>query len=318
MKTITASRASLIIYNFIESNKHLFQNKIVLLPGNVCPVLPATLLKSGVAFDFIDINLDTLCHDHQPLLNYIRKVPVSCIFYIRSFGYIENTLELFREIRKIDKNLIIVDDRCACIPETKVPDEMADMYLYSTGYAKFVEFGKGGFAFLRESFNYQSPELPFSDEAHQKLVEQMNESIKNNNLFVYKDTNWLGHTDEIDTKEVYLQKIEEQKFKVMRHKNSLNKIYASMLPRHIQLPAHFQQWRFSLLVNNKQEILTDIFKHGLFASSHYSAVSHLFSAKHSFKAENIHARIINLFNDFRYTPEMAKQCAQIITSKTTR
>ena len=60
MMTILAPRASAILYDVLRSQAG---RPTFLLPANICPIVPITFLKAGVAFEFVDIAPDTLNMD---------------------------------------------------------------------------------------------------------------------------------------------------------------------------------------------------------------------------------------------------------------
>jgi len=175
---------------------------------------------------------------------------------------------------------------CACIPEFeyRIDKSYADMALFSTGYSKYIDIGYGGYGFLKDS--------------------------KFNNIFQDKG------------KEItflkYKNVILETMPKIRKHKQELNDIYKNNLPKELFLGERFDNWRFSLLVDNKNEILRQIFKiDGLFASSHYPQVDFNYSKNPIIDSntKKIHNKILNLFNDFRFTKEMAFEVVNIIKDK---
>ena len=96
-------------------------------------------------------------------------------------------------------------------------------------------------------------------------------------------------------------------------KTKINKIYSDFLPKEIQFESKFNDWRFNIFVDNKDIIIKKLFENKLFGSSHYSSVSHLFGGNSSINAKTIHAKIINLFNDYRFNEEMALKASNIVT-----
>ena len=102
-----------------------------------------------------------------------------------------------------------------------------------------------------------------------------------------------------------------------KHKAKLNAIYHEGIPFDLHLGKAFENWRFSILIDNKDELLEEIFKEeGLFASSHYAPIDRRFignPAKGS-RTYIISSRIINLFNDYRFTEEKAIRTAELITN----
>ncbi len=76
----------------------------------------------------------------------------------------------------------------------------------------------------------------------------------------------------------------------------------------------FSNWRFSILVSNKQKLLDEIFKQGLFASSHYGPIDYMYNKNcvENSNAGRIHDKLVNLFNDFRFDQAKACQIVDII------
>ncbi|WP_252981537.1 hypothetical protein [Aliarcobacter butzleri] len=165
--------------------------------------------------------------------------------------------------------------------DINIEESVADMVLFSSGYSKYVDIGYGGYGFLK-------------DHSFSNIFEDKT-----------KDTDFLEYKNKILTQIPIMQK----------HKSELNSIYINNLPKDIFLGKEFNNWRFSILVDNKEKILDDIFKiEGLFASSHYPQVDYNYSSnpiKNS-NAQKIHNRIINLFNDFRFNKEKAYKVTDII------
>jgi len=185
----------------------------------------------------------------------------------------------------INNNVFIIDDCCPCIQNFTydIDSSYADMALFSTGYSKYIDIGYGGFGFVK-------------DKEFSSILENRS-----------TDTDFLEYKEKI-LKEIKL---------MQKHKALLNNIYQSNLPKEIQLGEKFNTWRFSIMVNNKELILKKIFAvDGLFASSHYPQVDFDYSS-HPIQNSNtkkIHDKIINLFNDFRFTKEKAYQVVDIINN----
>jgi hypothetical protein len=85
----------------------------------------------------------------------------------------------------------------------------------------------------------------------------------------------------------------------------------------MHLGREFENWRFSILVDDKDGLLKKIFQEDeLFASSHYVPIDDKYvdnpsQGSNSHKVAN---RIVNLFNDFRFTKEMAIKVVQVINN----
>ena len=274
-------RAATILYKVLSK---IQDKKKFLLPLNICPIVPDTFVKANMPFKFIDISLDTLCMDEKEVLHTIKNdVSIGGILFVKTFGIEIKSNNLYKKIKSINKDIFIIDDMCPCIQdfEYDIENSYADMALFSSGYSKYVDIGYGGFAFLK-------------DEKFKNIFE---DKSNNRGFLEYKD------------------KIKEKIPVIKNHKESLNNIYNTNLPSKILLGEKFNNWRFSILVDNKHEILDSIFKlDGLFASSHYPQVDYKYTLtpQKNSNTNIIHNKIINLFNDFRFTKEKAYKTIEII------
>lgn len=274
MKLVTDNRASRILYNFLSSN--VFERPVI-VPSNVCEVVPAVFKEAGVEFIYSDIDPNSLCLDLSWVMNHLDEY--SGILFVHTYG-IEKSFEcFFKDIKKSNTDFFIIDDRCLCTPSTSAPMTSADLCLFSVGEKKQVDLGMGGFAYLQDKLSYRVSSL--------------------NSVSFLNDSYWCFDAALIDDKASV----------ATMHRDKLNAIYHSSLPKSIQLQDEFQKWRFNILVDNKQSILEALFANGLFASSHYRP---LMDTSHN--AVWLHRHIINLFNDFHYSDEMAVKTCSIINS----
>lgn len=272
MKLLTANRANKLLYNFIKVNNITGK---VLLPANVCPDMVKTLAFAGMQPQFLDLQAETLCMDQQAALACAKEA--SMLIFVHTYGLEVEFSAFFQQLRDQNPDLIIVDDKCLCLPDLDVKDSAADLVLYSTGEKKMVNLGGGAIGYLADKWEYDEVPVEGCDCLSNEL--------------------WL-----LDPKQLYL-KMDT----IIAHKEKLNTIYRSMLPETIQLPDAFQHWRFNILVQNKQEILAALAAEGLVADSLYPAVD-----ASCLVANNLHAYVINLYNDKLFTLEQAERACEII------
>lgn len=274
MRFVTDNRASRILYNFLSTKK--FEKPIV-VPLNVCEVVPSVFCEAEVEFVFADIDSSTLCLDLDWVFSNINQF--SGIFFVHTYGTEHSYENSFREIKKHDPGFVIVDDRCLCMPSLLTPETIADVCLFSVGDKKQVDLGIGGFAFLQENLKYEfSPLKPGS----------------------FLNDEFWGLDRSVFEKRAYSS---------FSHRYLINEVYRSSLPGEIQLEDRFQNWRFNIWVDNKEEVLKAIFAAGLFASSHYHPLG---NAGDSTNAVQLHNHVINLFNDYHFSIEMAERTCSII------
>ena len=274
MNRVEAYRSNKILFDFIKSNG-ISGNAIV--PANICQSVIDTLLLAGMTPLFVDISSDSLCAEET----WVKQAApnASMFIYVHTYGVESECPKWVYELRSINPDIIIVDDRCLCLPKLEVEDAMSDLVLYSLCKKKQVDMGSGGFGFVAEKWKYS--EMPVPDNS------------------VLSNEKWNPN----------YSKMMEQKEQVLQHKARINQVYHSMLPSSIQFPDAFQNWRFNIWVPNKKEIIQEIFKGGLFASGHYPS-----QAKNCSAAVELSDHVINLFNDFYYTEEQARETCGIIVN----
>lgn len=302
MRTVFANRACGILYRFIRQNGGRY-----LLPANVCPVVPLTFQLAQVGFEFVDINNDTLCIDEQTCLSMAKTGLFQGLVFVHTYGTLYDPQPFFSHLKAFVPLFHIVDDKCLCAPSFSAPQTEADLTLFSTGYAKYVDLDGGGFGFLQEGLNLSMESLWF-DGNDIELVYK--EAFAKKEKIGRVTTGWLDAyvTDCFDVG--YRQGVEKEMERVKEHKKEINAIYRELL-REKALPDVFNQWRYNILVENKEDVLKRLFDAGLFASSHYQPSSRLFVDEFFLNAERLYSQVVNLFNDKYITKEQAIEVARL-------
>lgn len=309
MNVNTANRACALLYSFIKEHNH----GIWLLPVNVCPDVPLTFCAAGVPFEFVDIDRSSLCIQEKKCLDLLQNnvVRYAGIVFVRTYGYVYDSSYFFEECKNLNPHLQIVDDRCLCFPEDRPEFYGADMVLYSTGHCKQIDLGGGGLAF------YRVPTIYKRDMNH--LYTGEDEETRYKKAFAEQKLlnpipkGWLDLAT-YDGFDEYMAKINSLIPHRIEIRESINQIYRKNLPSQIQMPDAFNNWRFHIKVEPvlKNKILEDLFKNGLFASSHYQSANRLFDRKIYANSDLLYDTIINLFNDKNYTEDMARETCKII------
>lgn len=290
-------RASAVLYQFLVGNR--FEDPF-LLPANVCPIVPTVFLKAGVAFEFVDIGRDHAM-DRGFVLNRIRDRSMSGVLFVHSYGKLYDTGEFFSEIKSVNDQMCIVDDRCLCPPDTSLSDPgMADMVLYSTGYSKYVDLSGGGWGVFNQGGDYGRSVLDFVPSDLQALAQRHKAGLANESRFGNEPLNWLDTSPMPSSQESFFQQVGRSMEPISVHKSRLNKIYASELPEEIQFPMDYNSWRFNIRVEERATVLKAIFAEGLFAGSNFPSVAGIFGGDNKSNAVREGRHILNLFNDFRF------------------
>ena len=312
MKTVYANRASSIIYNVLKSK---IRDGIFILPANICPIVPLVFFKAGYKFEFIDITLnDYLIDKNEVLLRLLKnRGKYSGILFNRTYGMISSVEAFFGQIKDIDKNIIIIDDRCLSIPSFSVKTMHADITLYSTGKTKYTNGPPGGFAHLNNNISYyESNKREWNPDDLSNIIDSYKHSVENKIKFNYVDSGWLDISRPKWSIKEHKDKVKANLEAAVQIKKEINRIYFENLPKPIQLPLEYQNWRFNIMVPNKEKVLLKIFQNGLFASSHYASLGNIFAPGEFKNASSLHSKVINLFNDRHYSQTSAEKTCEII------
>ena len=311
MKIVQAPRASAILYDLIAAQR---DKRPWLLPANICPIVPITFLKAGVPFRFVDISDNTLHVDLDQVADHVKTRKFGGLLYAHTYGEASTPNEFFSTFKNIAPELLIIDDRCLCVPDLAADvRNTSDVQLYSTGYAKVVELNFGGYAFLNDRVDYQPVHLPFNPRHHEMIERSYKDAINKPEKFIYEDNDWLETEADVPSWMDYQQKIETNLGPSLKHRELLNNIYAQRLPEEIQLPHRYQTWRFNIRLKNKQAFLDAISLSGLFASSHYASLAGIMDDGQAPHAENLASHVINLFNDKHFTASQAERICEIFS-----
>lgn len=306
-------RACTVLFNLLKAHQ---LDGPFLLPSNACPVVPLTLFKAGRKFEFVDIAPGTLCMDPRQILerwtSTDRPTPAG-LLYVRTYGAIFDASNLFRTVKELSPTALIVDDRCLCEPkfdEGVLP--YVDATLYSTGYAKFVDIGFGGVGVLGTGVPYEQSRLSFKQADLQEMAINYKRSIDEQRSFVYEDCDWLCGEKPVHSWAEFNEVVSKERGRISDLKREVNSIYASGLPKSIQLPDEFQRWRFNIHVIDKGAVLDAIRKEGLFASGHYDSLDGVFGVGAGEYSRFVHRHVINLFNDRYFSVPLAERMIECL------
>jgi len=308
MRIVQAPRASAILYSILTSQN---ESKPWLLPANICPIVPVTLLKARVPFEFVDISPESLHMDLQQVEDRIKTRKFGGLLYAHTYGEPSTPIDFFNAIKSLDPELLIVDDRCLCIPEFEA-HSAADVILFSTGYAKIVDLHFGGYALLRNGLTYQPANLPFNADDYDEIERAYKKAVQVRTRFIYHDMDWLETDASLPERDDYRLQIQSSLKVSLAQRGRLNEIYASRLPLEIQLPQKYQMWRFSIRVKNRSRVMQAISEAGLFASSHYASLAGIMAEGSAPHADTLAGEVINLFNDQHFDADRAAQACDLI------
>ena len=311
LSMIVDYRAAKILFNFLKSNR--FDGSFI-IPANSCPIIPLTFLSAGVDFTFIDISAVDYCLDKSKTLASLGNKSICGIVWVRSYGIQTDEEDFFHTIKTLRSDVAIIDDKCLCRPNINLPYTHADLTIYSTGYGKFLDLGKGAFAFMNNSkYLYEKQATKYVLNHEKDLMNSFYSHLASGMTFKGNQKFFWLDSQVVDDEKISSQ-VAENLEKIDQHKNSINTIYIKHLPNGIKLKTQYQDWRFNILVpaHQKGNIIKALFKAKLFASSHYASIPQVFGKPPAEIASAVESKIINLFNDFHYSQEMAIETCKII------
>jgi len=319
MKFVFEARASAILYNLLRAQQ---TQRTFILPANICPIVPLAFYKAGVPFEFIDISPSTLCLDAAQTLTRLKNTPQAYggVLFAHTYGA-ETTFEsFFSEIKQLAPHVMLIDDCCLCAPRFGNSIETnADVILFSTGYAKIVELGFGGYAYLNDALPYVKNSLAYDPSALNELTAAYKNAIAHKTRFAYTDSAWLDTATPPVEPQPYQTHAQATLDRALTHRAALNTVYMKHLPADIQLPAEFQTWRFQIRVPQRDTLVREIFDAGYFAGTHYASLAGIFTeiddAPHS---RALAANVINLFNDHHFDVVRARAVCEIVNAHVAR
>lgn len=287
----------------------------IVLPANVCPIVPLTCWRAGFRTDFIDIDPASQGMTADRVAARLRdpRAPqASGVIFVHPYGRVsDDTLRGVADVlESAGEELFLIDDRCSLVPSLDRPEEAqsGDMILFSTGYAKRVDIGYGGFAWVPPFIGALGLVEDFDEEAFERARAFFRDPTPRDKALAEVPQEWLDSRP-VDENQ-YVEQVLARRELALRHEQELRDIYMTQVPEDLHLGAEFQ-WRFNLLVDNPRELIDAIFDAGLFASAHYPSVAQAVSGAQMPNAALSGQRLVNLFTSEPFTAEMAEQCAAI-------
>ncbi len=312
-QVVTGIRASAVLFGYLRSLPLVEEKKTWLIPANTCSVVPLAFRKAGRSIDIVDISPDDLCVDVYALTKRIGTDShrYEGVLLVDTYGYPKDWREMVDLLRE-KYEIRVVHDKCASVPVHYEDQPEVDAYLYSTGYAKYLDMGFGGFGYVHTNLPINGEQLPFSRADLQRVDQICKEALAGRTPLPELPSDWLDTSPLPVPEQPYFERINRSIPAITAHKAKLNKLYTERLPAAIQLPAPYQQWRFNVIVPRKDILLKKLFAHNLFASSHYASLAGVFPGNEAPCTERFSANVVNLFNDFYYSEEQAALTVDII------
>lgn len=324
MNIYFSKRASTSLINFLER----FTDIEVLCPVNVCYAVPIAVFLSGNRPIFYDADIIT---GMGTLESIKRKITPSCkvIIYVFQYG---NVIDI-EEIRNyaITNNIYLVLDYASCFitKENISILNNNEIGLLSFGLTKQLELGYGGALVANNNISFE--------HEHGGEVVSLRDYQEANAIFEeYTKKNFVIDIDKIKNSKMsgaFLGDInDEQVLKVKdffysnqryskknaNHKLRIDNIYTKNIKTndHIIFYPHcskYPRWRFNILSDKRDFILSKIFSNKLWASKWYPPINKRFGDNKEYPGVKKHSEmILNLFNDKNISILAAYKISRII------
>ncbi|MGB6127791.1 MAG: DegT/DnrJ/EryC1/StrS family aminotransferase [Psychrilyobacter sp.] len=310
-KIIFKNRASSVIFEFIRSIK---KKGVLLLPANICPIVPLTFMKAKIEFEFIDIELDTFCCDFKEVEEKIRKNKnIIGLLFVNAYGIEKDFSNNFKKLRDLNKELIIIHDKCLSYPDFSHQDSLADLTVYSTGQAKVVNIGYGGFGILHNTnFELKNIDFSYNEQDYIKIYKAYKKTLITNKKFNYIENEWLDLREPLLNFSEYQKIVSEKINEIKLKKNQLNDLYEKGIDKKFKTFYPQNNWRYIILLDNSDAVIKKIFEQKLFASQHYKSLVDLFGNGNGKNAKKLEKEVINLFNDFCFDELKVRKIIKLI------
>jgi hypothetical protein len=309
-----AARASAVLYRVLRSRADA---RPFLVPVNVCPVVPLSLVAARCPFELVDIGWPHLEVDPDLCLRRVAERPggYAGLLFVRPYGSVRDRDGFFRALKALQPDLMLVDDRCLCPPDCDgdTLSPLADVTLFSTGRRKYVDLGDGGWGFVREGVGvWREAGAPFDAGVAAGFEEDCERSVAERRPLPPDRGGWLDLRPPALPWSRHRERVGDALPGVMEHKSRLNEVYAMSLPADIQLAAPFQGWRFNVVVPAAQRLADRLFADGLFASRHYAPLAGSAGGSCHPVAEALHGSVVNLFNDLYFDVARADRACAVV------
>lgn len=304
-------RASAVLYRYLCETRN---DGYWILPANICPIVPAVFQKANRQYRIFDIDAETLCLKESAVLNTVKnETCLAGVFWSRSYGSTLSVERIFEKIKAVNKSIRIVDDKCLCRPDFDHSGGVADLELYSSGYSKYIDFGWGGWGFLKKKTSFPSQEYTYREFDYMDIEEIFKKCKEKQVAFTCPATHWLDLREPEIPWSTFQAQLKEKLDAITNHRITLRKIYEERLNKWALSP-NLQHWRFNIIIEQQNELMTAIFACGHFASAHYKSIAPVFGRGDTPVADDSGRRIVNFFIDQHYTAQRAAELAVFVES----
>lgn len=270
---VVSSRALNIIISFCEYQRVNSGYNKVILPVNICKDVYNILYEKRFEIEWTDLDTN-FRHSILDIEAKLILFPKSVVIYNHTYGTEHFPETELKNLKLKFPEFLLIDDRCLCIPQLKFSNqfEISDLTVFSTGSKKQCDLGFGGFGFAGDW----------------RFIKIKNELLNTYPYISLDDYFCLANAENKSS-----WKIKQKNFDIINSK--ISQFISG-------LDMEFNNWRYNILLKNRDDMLRIIFQNNLFASSHYSLPDQI-SEHDNYKNANFLAlNVLNIFID-KYTNE---------------
>ncbi len=296
--------ATKIILNYLRTNK--INNSTIAIPSNICEKIVTSLGKNNKLLS-IPINKNDHFINQKYLKKKIKLKKIKVVILVYPYGNYNSNI--YKSLIKfiVQEKILLIEDFCLCDPIKIINKKKIiknNFMVFSTGYSKFVDLKKGGFAIYNNNYlNYKVFNKKKFEIFYKKKYFIKPEIFKFNKINYNK----------------YFKIISKIRNVRIIHSIKINKIYKK-LEGFRSIRKIKGDWRYSFEVLSKRKfnnIKKIKFSTSIFFGFNYPDILRLKKCRKFFvyKKYSPNKNIINLFNDFRYDSFKANKTYQAIIKK---
>tara|TARA_Y100001958_G_C21236395_1_gene562917 strand:- start:155 stop:1219 length:1065 start_codon:yes stop_codon:yes gene_type:complete len=323
-------RANSAIWTIASYLKKRTEKRTIILPSTMCISPSIIFLVNGFKLLFIDVEKKNGLLNIKKTKKQIKKNhDIAAIFYVNLFGNKDTEASQLKKI----KDILVIQDLAQTFLNKKnynKSDIFGDMIILSFGYSKIFDLNHGG-VILSDNYDFYNYAIKFdkkiknnkvSDIAKSKYLNWYNEVVekkkkfKKNILHKFASKLYLIKFNKNKIKRIFasINKIEEEYQKRKKLLYLYKKFFSNQQVKFLHSKNTLIPWRFSFLIENKENFLKNVRNKGYDASSYYPNLGRIFSNQTNLfiNSDNIEKKIVNLWLTNDYNIKKIKDQSNIL------
>ena len=308
------SRAATAIYLILRKEK--ISQKKILYPANICYAAIYPSIYAGNDPIFCDVNSKTGNVTYEIVSKYVDQIAAMVLPHM--YG---NPIEDIVAIRKLcdQKKVLLIED-CASAMGSYVSEGICGQWghysIFSTGYSKTIDLGKGGILLTDKSIDdikieySKLPKWTTKNEENEMFFSKLYRLIRNTPEQTLSQYIWQGFYNNLKELFIYqlpgidheIENALENLGDIKRQRKTEVGLYNKFLKqselfRVYEFSKDAVPWRFSILISEKKEkqkLISYLLKNNIPVSDWYPVVTPIFGIKDEFSgATKMENEIVN-------------------------